>query len=81
MKSTGCLMTFLSRRPWSSSQFVRRWRYQFTGLYCQRHVVPTSRFCAGVDEFGEEPHGRARITVLSGQCEFAAHECGRSGTR
>lgn len=32
MKSTGWRICFLSSRAWSSSQFVRRWRYQFTGL-------------------------------------------------
>jgi hypothetical protein len=42
MKSTGCLITFLSRSAWSSSQFVRRWRYQFTGL-CVSDFIPTSR--------------------------------------
>lgn len=30
MKRIGCLRTFLSSKAWSSSQLVRRWRYQFT---------------------------------------------------
>ena len=32
MKRTGWEMVLRERRDWSSSQFVRRWRYQFTVL-------------------------------------------------
>jgi hypothetical protein len=32
MKSTGWWICFLDSSAWSSSQFVRRWRYQFTRL-------------------------------------------------
>ena len=32
MNRTGWWMVFLESRAWSSSQFVRRWRYQFTVL-------------------------------------------------
>jgi hypothetical protein len=61
-------MTFLSRRPWSSSQFVRRWRYQFTGNIVSVTLSPLPEYVLACVISEEEPHGHARITVLSRQC-------------
>jgi hypothetical protein len=67
MKRTGCLMIFLSRSAWSSSQFVRRWRYQFTRI----HVNATSsspRYRTLIDKRDGIATNSVRVGLLPTDC-------------